>query len=101
MDGTHQSVFVDSAERDIQWPSSLTIDFVEKKLYWCDPRTSLIEKVDLDGRNREIVIKKFSDAPFQPYSVAYHNQFIFWTDNVMGNIYRVHKNFTNDKAYEF
>lgn len=97
MDGTHQAVLVDSKDGAMQWPSSLTIDFMERKLYWCDPRTSSIERIGLDGRNRESVIKSSPDAPFQPYSIAYYNQFLFWTDNVMGNIYRVHMNFTDDR----
>lgn len=34
MDGTHRSIFVDANDFDMQWPSSLTIDLSNKKLYW-------------------------------------------------------------------
>lgn len=81
----------------MQYPTSLTIDFMERKLYWCDPRTSLIERVSLDGRDREIIIKQFGTEDFRPNSVAYHNQYIFWTDTAKGNITRVHIAHTGDK----
>lgn len=97
MDGSHKSVLVDAKERDMQYPTSLTIDFAERKLYWCDPRTSLIERVSLDGRDREIIIKQFGTDVFRPNSVAYHNQFIFWTDTTKGNITRVHIDHTGEK----
>lgn len=97
MDGTHKKVLVNSSERTSQWPSSLTIDYIAKKLYWCDPQTSLIERVGLDGKGRQILIQKWGDEDFLPFSVAYHNQYIFWTDNVMGNISRMHINTTESK----
>lgn len=97
MDGSHPSVLVDASEREMQYPTSLTIDFTERKLYWCDPRTSVIERVSLDGKDREIIIKKFGDEDFRPNSVAYHNQYIFWTDTAKGNISRVHINHTGEK----
>lgn len=97
MDGSHKSVLVDAKERDMQYPTSLTIDFTERKLYWCDPRTSLIERVSLDGRAREIIIKQLGSEDFRPNSVAYRNQYIFWTDTAKGNITRVHINHTGDK----
>lgn len=97
MDGSHKSVLVDAKERDMQYPTSLTIDFMERKLYWCDPRTSLIERVSLDGRDREVIIKQLGADDFRPNSVAYHNQYIFWTDTARGNITRVHIAHTGDK----
>lgn len=90
MDGTHRSVFVNSTSRPIQWPTSLTIDYIEEKMYWCDPRVGMIERISLDGTGREILIQKTGGKEFSPFSVAYYNQFIFWTDNVMGNISRGH-----------
>lgn len=90
MDGTHRSVFVDVCTEkttciEIQWPSSLTIDHIGQKLYWCDSRKKTIERIDLDGKNREIVIQRsasgnfYGNRPFV-FSMAYHNNFIFFTD---------------------
>lgn len=98
MDGTHKVTLVNSTkDQPVQWPSSLTIDYTAKKLYWCDPRTMLIERINLDGTDRQILIQKENGGDFSPFSVAYHNQYIFWTDNVMGNISRMHINTTEPK----
>lgn len=90
MDGTHKRTLVDASERMISMPSSLTIDYGTKKLYWCDPRTSLIERIGLDGKDREVLIQKTTDENFMPSTMAYHNKYIFWSDNIMGNITRMH-----------
>lgn len=51
MDGTHREPFV---KKDLQWPNGLTIDFVERHLYWCDGFHNKIERIGLDGTNREV-----------------------------------------------
>lgn len=90
MDGTHKQILTDSTERIMSTPSSLTIDYAAKKLYWCDSRTSLIERIGLDGRDREILVQKTGDELFMPLTMSYHNQYIFWSDSVKGNISRLH-----------
>lgn len=99
MDGTHKGMLVNSTqERPLIWPSSITIDYMERKLYWCDPKTSTIERVSLDGTDRELLLQKTDETNFFPYSIAYHNQYIFWTDDVMGNVSRIHINATGIKV---
>lgn len=95
MDGTHKQTLADGSQQVMTLPSSLTIDYAGNKLYWCDPRTALIERIGLDGKDREVLARKVSEFDqFLPFSVAYHNQYIFWTDNSMGNISRMHINST-------
>lgn len=94
MDGTHRSVFVDecvnkTACKEIHWPSSLTIDYMDHKLYWCDPRMETIERIGLDGKNREILINRSDSGNFHPFSLAYHNNLIYFTDISSGNITKV------------
>lgn len=93
MDGTHRRVFVDectnkTACNEIKWPSSLTIDHIDRKLYWCDSRNARIERINLDGKNREVVLQRSTNGNFYP-SMAYHNDFIFFTDTTSGNILKV------------
>lgn len=94
MDGTHKSVFVDACKKkenctDIQWPSSLTIDHTEQKLYWCDPRLETIERIGLDGKNREIIVKHRRNNKYYPFSMAFHDQVIYFTDLLSTNISKV------------
>lgn len=99
MDGTHKGILVDGSKtRMMQWPSSLTIDSMEKKLYWCDPRTSLIERISLDGTDREILLTSGAGKEFFPYSIAYYNGFIFWTDDMVANISRIQINATGQQV---
>lgn len=53
MDGRNRDVFV---ENNLQWPNGLSIDYVDKKLYWCDAYLHKIERIGLDGSNREASI---------------------------------------------
>lgn len=82
MDGTHREVLVQS---NLHWPTGLTIDYRGKKLYWCDPIMPLIERVDLDGKNRQLLYNGMAEH-FYPHSMAFNGEMIFWTDNVQGNI---------------
>jgi hypothetical protein len=51
MDGTHIEVLV---RQNLHWPNGLTIDYAGKKMYWCDVHLGRIERINLDGTNREV-----------------------------------------------
>ena len=51
MDGTNRKSLI---ETQLQWPNGLSIDYAEKKLYWCDAFLDKIERAELDGRHREV-----------------------------------------------
>lgn len=94
MDGTHRGILVNSTDRSLEWPRSLSIDFMEKKIYWCDTSLFRIERIGLDGRDREILLERGPSYQFSPFSIAYHNQYIFWYDELAESILRVHVNST-------
>ncbi|XP_035227303.1 prolow-density lipoprotein receptor-related protein 1-like isoform X2 [Stegodyphus dumicola] len=64
MDGTNRQVFLSI---NLQWPSGLSIDYSGKKLYWCDAYLHRLERISLDGTNREAKyeIWQFSRIPRQ------------------------------------
>jgi len=51
MDGTHIEVLV---SQNLHWPNGLTIDYVNKKIYWCDVHLAKIERINLDGTGRQV-----------------------------------------------
>lgn len=74
MDGNNQTSFVN---KDVYWPISLTLDFFTRRLYWADVFNDKIERIDLDGSNREVIKRS---TPF-PYGIAIYNDLLFWTEN--------------------
>lgn len=73
MDGNNRTSFVNL---DIQWPISLTLDFFTRRLYWSDVYNDRIERIDLDGNNREVIKQS---TPY-PYGMAIYNDLLFWTE---------------------
>lgn len=73
MDGNNRTSFV---HLDIQWPISLTLDFFTRRLYWSDVYNDRIERIDLDGNNREVI----KQATPYPYGMAIYNDLLFWTE---------------------
>lgn len=51
MNGDQRKVFVDT---ELQWPNGLTIDYFNRKLYWCDSYLNKIERISLSGIDREV-----------------------------------------------
>lgn len=39
---------------NLRWPNGVTIDYVEKKIYWTDAGKDRIERANLDGSSREV-----------------------------------------------
>ncbi|XP_068223129.1 low-density lipoprotein receptor-related protein 1 isoform X3 [Palaemon carinicauda] len=84
MDGTNREPFITTG---LQWPNGLTVDFAERNLYWCDGYHNVIERVNLDGTGREVMLRE--DVLDHPYGLAFHNGFIYWSEFQNGTIKRV------------
>lgn len=98
MDGTNRGTLINATvkEHAPDVPRSLTIDYREKKLYWCDPNFFRIHRIGLDGSDHEILLH--SNINFVPFSMAYHNQYVFWYDTSNDSIRRMHVNTSNVKV---
>ena len=51
LDGNHRVVLVNTS---IQWPNSITLDYVTKRLYWTDAYFDRIESIRVDGSDRKV-----------------------------------------------
>lgn len=90
MDGTHERSFVEPSKasqgRSMAWPSSLALDYIGRKLYWSDPLLKTIERIGLDGQNREIVLRTSSDkSDSTPYAMAYHAGSLYFAEFITTN----------------
>lgn len=71
MDGSNRRVIADT---HLFWPNGLTIDYAGRRMYWVDAKHHVIERADLDGRNRKAVISQGTLPEFFE-GLDIHNQF--------------------------
>lgn len=84
MAGSLRKVIVD---KDLAQPSGLAIDYDEQRLYWTDAVREKIERSDLNGMAREVLVA----ATIYPFSITVHGRYIYWTDLQLRGVYRAEK----------
>uniref|UniRef100_A0A674I2P4 LDL receptor related protein 4 n=1 Tax=Terrapene triunguis TaxID=2587831 RepID=A0A674I2P4_9SAUR len=72
MDGSNRRIIADT---HLFWPNGLTIDYAGHRMYWVDAKHHVIERADLDGRNRKAVIS----LP-HPFAITVFEDSLYWTD---------------------
>lgn len=75
VDGSQRERLIEGVDR----PEGLAVDWMDRRLYWTDRGNSLIERSDLSGKHRQIIIKENIS---QPRGIAVHPgaKRLFWTD---------------------
>lgn len=76
MDGSDRTVLVSSG---LVWVNSLALDFQNRLLYWCDAKLDKIERVDLQGNNR-LVVLDLSPSNLHPFGLALADHVLYWSD---------------------
>lgn len=84
MAGSLKKVIID---KNLAQPSGLAIDYEDRKLYWTDAVREKIERSDLNGQNREVLIS----ATIYPFSITVFRDYIYWTDLQLRGVYRAEK----------
>ncbi|KAL4217126.1 Exosome complex protein [Mactra antiquata] len=74
--------------KDILTPNGLTIDHKAKKLYWSDARLDKIERCDMDGSNRHVII---TSIPQHSFGLVIYDDYLFWTDWMLRAVIRANK----------
>uniref|UniRef100_A0A673GQY7 Low density lipoprotein receptor-related protein 4 n=1 Tax=Sinocyclocheilus rhinocerous TaxID=307959 RepID=A0A673GQY7_9TELE len=72
MDGSNRKIIADT---HLFWPNGLTIDYASHRMYWVDAKHHVIERADLDGKNRKAVIS----LP-HPFAITVFEDSLYWTD---------------------
>ena len=86
MDGTARTVLVSSG---LSWVNSLALDFKNRLLYWCDAQLDKIERVDLQGNNRMLILDlSYSNDSYHPFGFALYEDALFWTDWITKSVHR-------------
>ena len=76
MDGSARTTLVSSG---LRWVNSLAMDYQNRLLYWCDTILGKIERVDLQGNNRVVILDLSSDF-IHPFGLALFGDALFWSD---------------------
>ena len=85
MDGTARTTLVSSG---LYWVNSLALDFKNKLLYWCDALHEKVERVDLQGNNRRLILDLSSGNGRHPFGLAIYEDVLFWTDWYTKSLHR-------------
>lgn len=84
MAGSLKRIIID---KDLSQPSGLAIDYDEKMLYWTDAVREKIERSNMTGHNREVLIT----ATIYPFAITVFRNYIYWTDLQLRGVYRAEK----------
>ncbi|XP_014481783.1 PREDICTED: low-density lipoprotein receptor-related protein 2 [Dinoponera quadriceps] len=80
-------------DKDLSQPSGLAIDYDDRMLYWTDAVREKIERSDLEGNNREVLVS----ATIYPFAITVFREHIYWTDLQLRGVYRAEKHTGADK----
>lgn len=84
MAGSLKKIIID---KNLAQPSGLAIDYEDQMLYWTDAVREKIERSDLNGQNREVLVS----ATIYPFSITVFGRYIYWTDLQLRGVYRAEK----------
>ena len=79
---------IDVITKDILTPNGLTIDHKARKIYWSDAKLDKIERCDMDGGNRIVII---TSIPQHSFGLAVYEDTLFWTDWLLRAVIRANK----------
>ncbi|KAK6744648.1 hypothetical protein RB195_011397 [Necator americanus] len=74
MNGKNIRILVDNK---LEYPTGLSIDLIRSDVYFGDVERQMIERVNMDTKQRIVVL---TQAVHHPYDLRYFNGFLYWTD---------------------
>ncbi|XP_067016159.1 low-density lipoprotein receptor-related protein 6-like [Acropora muricata] len=98
MDGTDRTAIVSSGLKRV---NSLALDFKNKLLYWCDASLDLIERADLQGNNRVLVLNLTSEKYHHPFGLALYQDALFWTDWSTQSVHKYNMTSTTSEVFVY
>ena len=75
MDGSARTILVSTG---LAWVNSLAMDYQSRLLYWCDAQLDRIERVDLQGNNRALMLDLSFDM--NPFGLVLYSNVLYWSD---------------------
>ena len=91
MDGSSRQIITD----DVIWPNSISIDYVDGRIFWIDGKKHMIQSADLDGSNLRTVVHNAVQVA-HPFALSVFEDEIYWTDWSSDAIRKAHKHTGED-----
>ena len=76
LDGSDRRTLVNDS---IAFTTGLTLDYKQKKVYWCDSRLDTIERMDYNGENRVTLLDSKSNLE-NPQGITVYQDKLYWID---------------------
>ncbi|CAO1412555.1 unnamed protein product [Diamesa serratosioi] len=87
MDGSNRNVILWD---NIRWVNGLTLDYVNKRLFWVDVKEYSISSSNYDGQKRQSVLDSYKYLN-HPFSITTFEDMIYWTDWTTDAVYSANK----------
>ena len=94
MDGSNRIVLHDT---NLVWPNGLTLDYVQRKVYWIDANLDTIEYSNMDGSGR-VLLKKRDSNLFHPFSLTLEKELLYWSEWSRKTIFSTRKDLAQDNV---
>ncbi|KAG8179495.1 hypothetical protein JTE90_027207 [Oedothorax gibbosus] len=84
LDGSYRKLLISKLGR----PNGITIDYIERRVYWIDLDSKKIESSDLSGNQRaQVIVQNI----VEPYGLTQYADYIYWTEWSTNSIERANK----------
>ncbi|XP_031418645.1 low-density lipoprotein receptor-related protein 8 [Clupea harengus] len=87
MNGVDRQILVSEG---IEWPNGITLDLLNRRLYWVDSKLHLICSVDLSGAQHRVVLAS-TERLGHPYALAVFEDRVYWTDREKEALYSANR----------
>ncbi|XP_076823399.1 prolow-density lipoprotein receptor-related protein 1-like isoform X2 [Clavelina lepadiformis] len=76
------------ASEGVEWPISLAVDSLARRLYWTDLKLGSIFSINYDGSNKRLV-RQFDGV--RPSTIQLYGDYLFCTTYLTNEVYRINK----------
>ncbi|KAJ8310212.1 hypothetical protein KUTeg_012077 [Tegillarca granosa] len=91
MDGNNRMILVNFTTT--AWPNGIAMDYYDNRIYWIDARNDKIESIDIDGKDRRLILLEDKTHYF---GLSLSGPYLYFTDWTKNYISRIRDNSTDE-----
>lgn len=90
MAGEYRQTIVHVGQLFGAWPNGLTLDYVQKRVYWTDAHSDSIHTTNYDGGDHHLVLRDHETLS-HPFSISVFENHVYWTEWRTSSVMRANK----------